>query len=92
ESLNSSKLTKNPLRYWQTVLLHAQNLAEFTYRLFSIPPNSATSERIWSLMGNIHTERHNHSLKIYNELNNTDDDDISNGDEINVDEMIDDLE
>lgn len=122
ESLNSSKLTKNPLRYWRTVLLHAPNLAEFAYRLFSIPPNSATSERVWSLMGNIHTERRNRlsskktvkmaqitwyireqlfakktqdsldSLKVYNELNNTDDDDISNGDEINVDEMMDDLE
>ncbi|CAJ0751872.1 7541_t:CDS:1, partial [Entrophospora sp. SA101] len=27
--------------------------------LFAIPPNSATSERIWSLFGNIHTERRN---------------------------------
>jgi hypothetical protein len=59
ESLNSSKLTKNPLRYWRTVLIHAPNLAEFASRLFSIPPNSATSERVWSLMGNIHTERRN---------------------------------
>ena len=32
------------------------------------------------------------SLKVYNELNNIDDDDISNGDEVNVDEMMDDLE
>ncbi|CAI2200632.1 20501_t:CDS:1, partial [Funneliformis geosporum] len=45
ESLNSSKLTKNPLRYWQTILLHTSNLAEFAYRLFSISLNSATSER-----------------------------------------------
>ena len=56
ESLNSSNLTKIPLRYWRTVLIHAPNLAEFACRLFSIPPNSATSERVWSLMGNIHTE------------------------------------
>ncbi|CAI2194820.1 18781_t:CDS:1, partial [Funneliformis geosporum] len=46
ESLNSSKLIKNPLRYWRTVLLHASKLAEFAYRFFSIPPNSTTSERI----------------------------------------------
>src|SRR5581483_3366058 len=59
ESLNSSKLTKTPLRYWRTVLLQAPNLAEFACRLFSIPPNSATTERVWSLMGNIHTERRN---------------------------------
>jgi hypothetical protein len=59
ESLNNSKLTKTPLRYWRTVLLQAPNLAEFACRLFSIPPNSATSERVWSLMGNIHTERRN---------------------------------
>ncbi|CAG8701368.1 13170_t:CDS:2, partial [Funneliformis mosseae] len=34
--------------------------AEFAYRPFSIPPSSTTSERVWSLMGNIHTERRNH--------------------------------
>ncbi|CAI2194946.1 4775_t:CDS:1, partial [Funneliformis geosporum] len=45
KSLNSLKLTKNPLRYWRTVLLHASNLAEFAYRFFSILPNSVTSER-----------------------------------------------
>ncbi|CAI2177734.1 13335_t:CDS:2, partial [Funneliformis geosporum] len=39
------KLTKNLLRYWQTVLLYASNLAEFAYRFFSISPNSAISER-----------------------------------------------
>src|ERR1044071_7173626 len=125
ESLNSSKITKNLLRYWRTVLPHTPNLAEFAYRLFSISSSSATSERVWSLMSNIYTERHNRlsskkavkmaqitwyireqffvnkskkaqdsldSLKVYNELNNIDDDDISNGDEVNVDEMIDDLE
>jgi hypothetical protein len=119
ESLNSSNLTKIPLRYWRTVLLHAPNLAEFACRLFSIPPNSATSERVWSLMGNIHTERRNRlspkrtvkmaqitwymkekllakkpkttqdSLKIFDELN---DNDLTDGDGINVDEIIDDLE
>ncbi|CAG8717408.1 13801_t:CDS:2 [Rhizophagus irregularis] len=31
----------------------APNLAELACRLFSIPPNSATSERVWSLMGEI---------------------------------------
>ena len=46
ESLNSSILTKNLLRYWRTALLHASNLAEFACRLFSIPSNSATSERV----------------------------------------------
>lgn len=118
ESLSSSSLTKIPLRYWRTVLLHAPNLAEFACRLFSIPPNSATSERVWSLMGNIHTERRNRlspkrtvkmaqitwymreqlakkpkksqDLKVY-ELNN-DDDDLLDGDGVNVDEMMEDLE
>jgi len=46
EYLNSSILTKNLLRYWWIVLLHASNLAEFACRLFSIPPNSATSKRV----------------------------------------------
>jgi hypothetical protein len=125
ESLNNSKLTKTPLRYWRTVLFHAPNLAEFACRLFSIPPNSATSERVWSLMGNIHTERRNRlspkrtvkmtqvtwylrekffannskktqdSLKIYNELTyDMEDgiDDLSDGDNVNVNEMINDLE
>ncbi len=46
ESLDSLIFTKNLLRYWRTVLLHAPNLAEFACRLFSIPPNSATSERV----------------------------------------------
>src|SRR3954454_10819999 len=50
ESLNSLNLTKIPLRFWRTVLPYAPNLAEFACRLFSIPPNSATSERVWSLM------------------------------------------
>ncbi|CAG8529781.1 24039_t:CDS:2, partial [Racocetra persica] len=58
-SLNRSSITKLPLRYWRTILVHVPNLAEFACRLFSIPPNSATSERVWSLMGNIHTERRN---------------------------------
>src|SRR6266498_6153689 len=124
ESLDSLILTKNLLRYWRTVLLHAPNLAEFACRLFSISPNSATSERVWSLMGNIHTERRNRlsskrtvkmaqitwymreqffankskksqdSLKVYNGLNNDadDDSDISNGDGVNINEMMDDLE
>ena len=113
------------MRYWRTVLSYTPNLVKFAYRLFSIPPSSATSERVWSLMSNIYTERHNRlsskkavkmaqitwyireqffvnkskkaqdsldSLKVYNELNNIDDDDISNRDEVNVDEMMDDLE
>ncbi|GET62304.1 hypothetical protein RIR_jg12891.t2 [Rhizophagus irregularis DAOM 181602=DAOM 197198] len=80
ESLNNSKLTKTPLKYWRTVLLQAPNLAEFACRLFSIPPNSATSERVWSLMG---------SLNIYNELNDDiNDDDVSDEDNMDVDELI----
>ncbi|CAI2194543.1 9827_t:CDS:2 [Funneliformis geosporum] len=63
--------------------------SKFAYRLFSIPPNSATSER--QLFAK-KTQDSLDSLKVYNELNNTDDDDISNGDKINIDEMIDDLE
>ncbi|CAG8741791.1 4119_t:CDS:2, partial [Dentiscutata heterogama] len=58
-SLNHPSITQSPLRYWRTVFIHAPNLAEFACRLFSIPPNSATSERVWSLMGNIHTEQRN---------------------------------
>jgi hypothetical protein len=46
ESLNCSKLTKTPLRYWRTVLFHVPNLAEFACRLFLISPNSATLERV----------------------------------------------
>ena len=59
ESLNSSKIIKNPLRYWRTVLSYTSNLAEFAYRLFSISLSSATSEKVWSLMGNIHTKWRN---------------------------------
>ena len=59
ESLSSLKLTKNPSRYWRTVLFHAPNLAEFACRLFSILPNSATPKRVWSLMSNIYTEQRN---------------------------------
>ncbi|CAG8581991.1 15241_t:CDS:10 [Cetraspora pellucida] len=58
-SVKNPSFTKFPLRYWRTMLNAAPNLSEFACRLLSIPPNSATSERVWSLLGNIHTERRN---------------------------------
>ncbi|CAG8717739.1 14186_t:CDS:2, partial [Dentiscutata heterogama] len=42
---NHPSIAKSPLRYWRTVLIYAPNLAEFAYRLFSIPPNSAISKK-----------------------------------------------
>ncbi|GBC33522.2 hypothetical protein RIR_jg12891.t1 [Rhizophagus irregularis DAOM 181602=DAOM 197198] len=92
ESLNNSKLTKTPLKYWRTVLLQAPNLAEFACRLFSIPPNSATSERVWSLMEKSFinkSKKTKGSLNIYNELNDDiNDDDVSDEDNMDVDELI----
>jgi hypothetical protein len=58
-SLWQPSITKNPNRFWKSVLALCPNLSVFASRLFAIPPNSATSERIWSLFGNIHTERRN---------------------------------
>ncbi|CAG8824695.1 6853_t:CDS:2, partial [Racocetra persica] len=58
-SIKNPSFTRFPLRYWRTMLNVAPNLSEFACRLLSIPPNSATSERVWSLLGNIHTERRN---------------------------------
>ncbi|CAG8539179.1 9960_t:CDS:2, partial [Dentiscutata heterogama] len=40
------------------------NLSEFAYRLLSIPPNSATSERVWSLLDDIHMFDVNNEEKI----------------------------
>ncbi|CAJ0823757.1 7873_t:CDS:2 [Entrophospora sp. SA101] len=45
----------DPTRFWKSVLALCPNLSAFASRLFAIPPNSATSERIWSLFVNIHT-------------------------------------
>ncbi|CAG8509983.1 11750_t:CDS:2, partial [Scutellospora calospora] len=58
-SVKNPSFTRLPLRYWRTMHYVAPNLSEFACRLLSIPPNSATSERVWSLLGNIHTERRN---------------------------------
>ncbi|CAJ0851084.1 14177_t:CDS:2 [Entrophospora sp. SA101] len=58
-SLWQPSITKDPTRFWKSVLTLCPNLSAFASRLFAIPPNSATSERIWSLFGNIHTERRN---------------------------------
>ena len=35
------------------------NLSKFAYRILSIPPNSTTFKRVWSLLGNIHTKHRN---------------------------------
>ncbi|CAG8825544.1 20393_t:CDS:2, partial [Racocetra persica] len=56
---NHEVLQDFPLRYWHTMLNVAPNLSEFACHLLLIPPNSATSERVWSLLDNIHTERRN---------------------------------
>ncbi|GET62303.1 hypothetical protein RIR_jg12891.t3 [Rhizophagus irregularis DAOM 181602=DAOM 197198] len=70
----------------------APNLAEFACRLFSIPPNSATSERVWSLMEKSFinkSKKTKGSLNIYNELNDDiNDDDVSDEDNMDVDELI----
>ncbi|CAG8463171.1 12130_t:CDS:2 [Cetraspora pellucida] len=58
-SVKNPSFTKFPLRYWHTMLNATPNLSEFACRHLSIPPNSATSERVWSLLGNIHMERRN---------------------------------
>ncbi|CAG8499820.1 12692_t:CDS:2 [Cetraspora pellucida] len=58
-SVKNPSFTRLPLRYWHIMHYVAPNLSEFACRLLSIPPNSATSEQVWSLLGNIHTERRN---------------------------------
>ncbi|CAG8513028.1 550_t:CDS:2, partial [Cetraspora pellucida] len=58
-SVKNPSFTRLPLRYWHTMHYVAPNLSEFACHLLSIPPNSATSERVWSLLGNIHTECRN---------------------------------
>ncbi|CAG8470903.1 10607_t:CDS:2 [Cetraspora pellucida] len=53
-SIQSPSFTRFPLRYWHTMLHITPNLSEFACHLLSIPPNSATSERVWSLLDDIH--------------------------------------
>ncbi|RIA90408.1 hypothetical protein C1645_823400 [Glomus cerebriforme] len=73
----------------------APNLAEFACRLFSILPNSATSERVWSLMEKSFinkSKKTKGSLNIYNKLNdNINNDDTSDEDNMDVDELMNDL-
>ncbi|RIA83405.1 hypothetical protein C1645_833867 [Glomus cerebriforme] len=84
ESINCLKLTKTPLKYWRTVLFYTSNLAEFACKLFSIPPNSATSERMaqitWYLrelfVNNL--EKTQDFLKVHNGLIDNMEDGINN--------------
>ncbi|PKY58736.1 hypothetical protein RhiirA4_550144 [Rhizophagus irregularis] len=82
ESLNNSKLTKTPLRYWRTVLLQAPNLAVFACRLHQ-------TQQLRKGCGHLLSKKTKGSLNIYNELNvDINDDDVSDEDNMDVDELI----
>ncbi|CAG8789285.1 21847_t:CDS:2, partial [Racocetra persica] len=84
-SVKNPSFTKFSLRYWHIMLNAAPNLSKFACCLLSIPPNFATFEWVWSLLGNIHMEHHNRlspvqAAKMSNILDN--DDYIDNSDDI----------
>ncbi|CAI2176085.1 16261_t:CDS:2 [Funneliformis geosporum] len=59
DSLWAPVFTNNPTKFWQSIEEMHSELSIFAQRLFAIPPNTAVSERIWSVLSNIHTAKRN---------------------------------
>ncbi|CAG8733696.1 80_t:CDS:1 [Funneliformis caledonium] len=47
------------MKFWQSIEEIYPELSVFAQRLFAIIPNAAVSERIWSVLSNIHTAKRN---------------------------------
>ena len=59
QSLWTPIFINNPMKFWQSIEEIYPELSVFAQRLFAITPNAAASERIWSVLSNIHTAKRN---------------------------------
>jgi hypothetical protein len=57
------KATTSPVNWWKSLCTN-QPLRNLASKMLSIPPSSASAERIWSLYGGVHTSKRNRLTNI----------------------------